>query len=217
MARVRAVVLTGDGGAFASGGDLRELSGKHSRDDAERFAEVGARALPGHRGARASPSSRRSPAPRSAAAPSSRSRATFGSPSWRADFVQARAARGDASLGNARPSRRAHRRRVLRRGSCIRQRRCPPTKPSRSAWSTPCSVDGGCLELALEWARQIAEGSPDAISRMKSLVRAAAGVAGPRLSELERAHFVATWTGADHVEAMSAYFDRRPPRWQPRS
>jgi hypothetical protein len=33
---------------------------------------------------------------------------------------------------------------------------------------------------------------------------------------LERQLFVDTWSGGDHVEAIEAYFERRPPRWHDR-
>src|SRR5437867_8357766 len=39
---LRAIVLTGEGDAFVSGGDLRELRDKNSHDDAASFADAGA-------------------------------------------------------------------------------------------------------------------------------------------------------------------------------
>ncbi|MEO6573311.1 MAG: enoyl-CoA hydratase-related protein, partial [Polyangiaceae bacterium] len=75
--------------------------------------------------------------------------------------------------------------------------------------------DGHCVALAVAWARDIAAGSPRAVLEMKALLRSArAGTT--ELAAEERERFVATWTSADHAEAVEAYFERRPPRWQSR-
>jgi enoyl-CoA hydratase len=75
------------------------------------------------------------------------------------------------------------------------------------------SIEIDPLAEALVWAGEIAKGSPSAVRDMKRLVRAASVI---DVRALERELFVAGWSGADHVEAVEAFFARRPPRWQPR-
>ena len=61
-------------------------------------------------------------------------------------------------------------------------------------------------EIVVAWA------PPQAIANMKRLLREAAA---PRadVRALERQLFAETWSGADHAEAVEAYFERRPTRW----
>ena len=71
------------------------------------------------------------------------------------------------------------------------------------------SDPGESVARALAWAADIALGSPVAVAEMKGLLRAAR----PGIDAIERARFVATWTGADHKEAVEAYFARRASVW----
>jgi enoyl-CoA hydratase/carnithine racemase len=68
---------------------------------------------------------------------------------------------------------------------------------------------GTCVPAALAWASDIAQGAPMAVAEMKALLRATRIDVGVH----ERARFIATWSGPEHAEAMTAYFSRRPPPW----
>lgn len=75
--------------------------------------------------------------------------------------------------------------------------------------------DGHATTTALSWARDVAEGSPVAVQRMKHLVRTTLR-ADVDVRALERESFAQTWSGDDHREAVEAYFERRSPRWRAR-
>jgi enoyl-CoA hydratase/carnithine racemase len=75
--------------------------------------------------------------------------------------------------------------------------------------------NGLARTTALAWASDIAQGSPRAIADMKRLLQETVA-ASSDVRSLERQLFVDTWSGADHVEAIEAYFERRPPRWHDR-
>ncbi len=209
---LRALVLTGEGDAFVSGGDLRELAGKDSPADASSFADLGARLC-------ASIAELRVPV--LAALPG----VTFG---------------GGAELAVACDLRLADRRARV----SFKQVRMGVTTAwgtlgrlvalvgagaagrllytAQEVWAEEAlgmglvdaiCDDGGCVGLAVAWAEDIARGSPEAIARMKRLLRAVTTAADPALLA-ERTSFVETWTGADHGEAVAAYFEHRPPVWK---
>jgi enoyl-CoA hydratase/carnithine racemase len=73
--------------------------------------------------------------------------------------------------------------------------------------------NGLARTTALAWASDIAEASPRAVADMKRLLQAAHS---PDARSLERQLFVDTWSGADHTEAVEAYFERRAPKWHDR-
>ena len=75
--------------------------------------------------------------------------------------------------------------------------------------------NGLARTTALAWASDIAEASPRAVADMKRLVREATRPASD-VRALERSLFVETWSGADHAEAVEAYFERRPTKWHDR-
>lgn len=75
--------------------------------------------------------------------------------------------------------------------------------------------DGACVATALAWALDVAQGSPNAVAQMKRLLRDATA-SSDLLRARERERFVATWTSADHVEAVEAFFTSRAPVWKPR-
>lgn len=78
------------------------------------------------------------------------------------------------------------------------------------------SAPGEVLASALAYAADVARGSPRAVAETKRLVRAAATAAADEVRALELELFASTWAGADHHEAVEAYFEKRPPRWSPR-
>ncbi len=65
--------------------------------------------------------------------------------------------------------------------------------------------------MALRWAGDVVRGAPLAVAGMKALLRAA--VHGEDVDSRERERFIATWTSADHADAVEGFFERRPPRW----
>jgi enoyl-CoA hydratase len=70
---------------------------------------------------------------------------------------------------------------------------------------------GRALDHALGLATEIAKGAPEAIAAVKGL--ALLSRRSEALRALEREHFVTTWLSRDHAEAVSAWFEKRPPRW----
>lgn len=70
---------------------------------------------------------------------------------------------------------------------------------------------GAALEEALRLAAEIAKGAPGAIAAVKGL--ALVSRRSEALRALEREHFVATWLSRDHAEAVTAWFEKRPPHW----
>lgn len=75
--------------------------------------------------------------------------------------------------------------------------------------------NGLARTTALAWASDIAEGSPRAIADMKRILRETTSTARD-VRALERQVFIDTWSGADHAEAVEAYFERRHARWHER-
>ncbi len=71
-----------------------------------------------------------------------------------------------------------------------------------------------CVLTAHAWCADVRAAPRSAIAEMKALLRAAAAPFYAHVRSMERASFIRTWSGADHAEAMAAYFERRPPGWQ---
>jgi enoyl-CoA hydratase/carnithine racemase len=207
---LRAVVLTGAGDSFVSGGDLRELRDRSSVADAEAFADAGARVCSALEGLRV---------PVFAAIPGP----AFGGgaelalacdlrvadPSARISFKQVRMGvttawgtigRLVALVGSGAAARLLYTAEEVRAESALGM-----------GLVDAVSAPGGSVERALVWAGEVALGAPGAVAEMKALLRAAR----PDVRGLERERFVATWSGAEHAEAMGAYFERRKPAWSP--
>lgn len=207
---VRAAIITGAGDTFVSGGDLRELRDKTSREDAERLSDTGhalcaaIEALPfpviaAIGGAAIGGGAELAVACDVRVAQSTASIA----------FKQARLGvttawgtvpRLVALVGAGRAAR------LLYSGKTL------AAKDAREIGLFDDVVDRGVLDVALGLAADIAQASPAAVAGMKRLVRASA--ARPDVRALERALFVETWSGADHLEAVEAYFARRAPVWR---
>jgi enoyl-CoA hydratase len=211
---LRAVVLTGRGGTFASGGDLRELRTATTVEDAGRLCDVGRAVCDAIAGL---------PVPVIAALPGpaigggaelavacdlrvADARATL-------CFKHARMAvttawgilpRLVALVGHGAASRLLLTAEEIGAGEAL-----------RLGLVQAVTEDGGCVERAVSWALDVASGAPRATADLKTLLREAidpAAAAGVR--DRERELFIAAWTGADHQDAVEAFFARRPPRWR---
>lgn len=209
---VRAAILTGAGGAFASGGDLRELRDKSSPADAAMLSDVGEQVC------------RRIgelPFPVVAAIPG----VAIGGGAelaiacdLRIADVSARICLKQARMGATTAWGTLPRLCALVGPATAARLLYTAQQTSASAALVlglvdEVAQDGAALLTALAWCSDIAAGSPRAIAETKALLRAASASFYASMRALEREAFVRTWSSADHAEAMAAYFERRPPRW----
>ena len=205
----RAAVLTGAGHAFVSGGDLRELRHKNTPQDAERFSELGFElcrtmaelpfpivcALPG-------------PAIGGGAELALACDLRVADVRARIAFKQVRM--GVTTAWGTVP------RLVAAVGAGIAARLLYAAHEVGAAEAKLIGLvdevteNGLARTTALAWASDIAQGSPKAIADMKRLVRESTA---RDVRALERQLFIDTWSGADHHEAVEAYFERRAPVW----
>jgi enoyl-CoA hydratase len=210
-ASLRAVVLTGAGDTFVSGGDLRELKDALSAEDGERLAELGSdlmlklealpvpviAALPG-------------PAIGGGAELAVACDLRVADARARVSFKQVRMGVTTAWGTIARLTA------LVGRGTAARLLYTAHDVGAADAKGLglvdEVAPDGTCREVALAWARDIALASPAAVAGMKTLLAHAAR-APDTIAVEERRRFVATWAGADHAEAVNAYFARRAPAW----
>jgi enoyl-CoA hydratase/carnithine racemase len=212
--KLRAVILTGEGDTFASGADLRELRAKKGERDAEQLADVGRNVC--------------------------RGLATLDVPVIAA--LQGPAIGGGAELAIACDLRIADDRARF----CFKHVRmgvtpawgttarllaiCGAATTARLLYTAHeiramearalrlvdyVTDNGACVATALAWALDIAHGSPTAVAEVKLLMREAA-MAAEQVRQRERERFIATWTGADHQEAVEAFFASRAPVWKER-
>jgi enoyl-CoA hydratase/carnithine racemase len=211
---LRAVVLTGEGNAFASGGDLRELRAATSAEQAGQLADAGRHVCD---------AIARLPVPVIAALPGP----AIGGGAELALACDLRVADARATLcfkharmavttawgvlpklvqlaGHATASR------LLLAGHEVDAR-----EALRLGLVDAVCEDGACVATAVAWAFDVAQGSPVAVAELKGLLRDALGSTAGYLAR-ERERFVATWTSDDHREAVEAFFTRRAPRWKAR-
>lgn len=209
---IRAVVLTGAGDAFVSGGDLRELRERSTAEHAAALTDVGWDLLG----------------------------AIEALPVPVIGAINGHAIGGGAELALACDMRVAEARAVLSFkqvrlgvttawGGAARLVTLVGAGPAARLLFSARDVtaaeaqslglvdevvaDGASRATAVAWAREIAKGSPDAVAAMKRLVREALAEPARSVRALERDLFVSTWSGADHAEAVEAFFGRRAPRW----
>jgi enoyl-CoA hydratase len=214
-ASVRAAILTGAGGSFASGGDLRELRHKNSAADAGMLSDVGEHVC--------------------------RRIGELRFPVIAA--IGGVAIGGGAELALACDMRIAEDRaricfKQVRMGATTGWGSAPrlvslvgPSAAARILYTAQelTAVDARLLGLvdfvaendaslvtAHAWCADIAQGAPAAIAEMKGLLRAAHAPSYAHLRALERDAFVRTWSSTEHAEAIAAYFERRPSAWPPK-
>ncbi len=210
---VRAAILTGAGGDFASGGDLRELRGRHSPDDAAALSDAGEHVC------------RRLgelPFPVVAVVCG----VAFGGGAELALACDLRVADETARISF----------KQARMGVTTAWGLLPrlvalvgPSAAARLLYTAAevagaeartlglvdlCTAPGEAMVTALAWCAEIAAGAPDAVRETKALLRAAGQALYAAVRPLEREAFVRTWSSPDHVEAVEAYFARRKPAWR---
>lgn len=214
-ASVRAAVLTGAGHMFVSGGDLRELRDRSTPQDAERLTDAGfelCRAIG------------EAPFPVIAALPGP----AIGGGAELALACDLRVADVRAKLSfkqvrmGVTTAWGSARRLVSLVGAGAAARLLYTAHEVTAAEAKLLGLveevteNGLARTTALAWASDIAQGSPRAIAEMKRLLQDATATGAAEHRALERQLFVDTWSGADHVEAVEAYFERRAPRWHDR-
>ena len=74
--------------------------------------------------------------------------------------------------------------------------------------------DGSALDAALAWADELAALSPNAVERVKSLIGEAQGNSLDRHFESEKHHFVESLHHRDAQEGISAFLEKRKPRYK---
>jgi enoyl-CoA hydratase len=210
---LRAIVLTGAGSAFVSGGDLRELRAATTRADAARLADQGRRVCDGIAGLRVPViAALPGPAVGGGAELATACDLRVADPRARLSFKQARMAvttawgllpKLVAMVGHGAASR------LLLAGSEV-----DAPEALRIGLVDAVCEEGGSVAAAMALGREVAKGAPGAVAGLKELLRQTVA-ATPRHRARERALFVANWTNGDHEEAVEAFFGGRPPTWGP--
>jgi enoyl-CoA hydratase len=210
---LRAAVITGGGDVFVSGGDLRELRDRHSHADAEHLSDAG-HALTSAIAEVPFPviAALNGPAIGGGAELAIACDLRVADERARIAFKQVRM--GVTTAWGSVPRLLA----LVSAGTAARllfsAHELGAAEAKLAGLVDEVTENGSAVATALAWASDIARGSPKAIAETKRLLRAA--TTAPEIRSLERQLFTATWAGPDHRDAVDAYFERRPPRWQPR-
>jgi len=208
---IRAVVLTGAGGTFVSGGDLRELQAVRDRATTEDFCDRG-RAM--------------CDAIEDAFVPVVCAIEGFalGGGAELACACDVRVAASDAKIGflqvrmGVTTAWGTYSRLVAQVGAgtaadvVLGGRLIGADEARALRLVEHVAPMGTARAQAVALADDIARGAPLAIGYVKELSRMARRNAD--LRALERERFVESWLSEDHAEAVQAFFDKRPPRFE---
>lgn len=212
---VRAAVLTGAGHTFVSGGDLRELRGRSTPQDAEQLCDAGFELcrqiceLP-------------FPVIAALAGPAVGGGAELAvACDMRVADVRAKISFKQVRMGVTTAWGTVPRLMALvGAGAAARLlysgHELPAADGKLLGLVDEVTENGLARTTALAWASDITQGSPRAIAEMKRLVAESLAAGAGEVRTLERQLFIDTWSGPDHEEAMEAYFERRAPRWHDR-
>lgn len=208
---VRAVVLTGEGHTFVSGGDLRELRDKNTPQDAERFSDLGwdlTRAM----GELPVPIVCAMPGPAIGGGAELALACDMRVADLRAKISFKQVRMGVTTAWGTVPRLVA----LVGAGTAARllytSHEVAAAEAKLLGLVDEVTENGLARTTALAWASDIAEGSPRAVGDMKRLVRETVATAAA-VRATERQLFVDTWSGPDHSEAIEAYFERRTAKW----
>jgi enoyl-CoA hydratase len=211
---VRAVVLTGDGHTFVSGGDLRELRDKNTPQDAERFSDLGwelTRAM----SELPVPIVCAMPGPAIGGGAELALACDMRVADLRAKISFKQVRMGVTTAWGTLPRLVA----LVGAGTAARllytSHEVAAAEAKLLGLVDEVTENGLARTTALAWASDIADGSPRAVADMKRLVRETVAAA-EAVRATERQLFVDTWSGADHSEAVEAYFERRTAKWEER-
>ncbi len=208
---LRAIVLTGTDGVFASGADLNDLRAMRTEEDAVRFLELGRSITFGFAFL---------DVPVIAAV----NGLAFGggaelafSCDLRVAELRARFCFKHARLGLA-PAWGTTARLLALTGS---GRACRLLFTANELGAADAASQGlvesvvpndQSVAAALAWAYDICQGSRGSIAAMKATMRSSVQAFEGAHAE-ERAQFIKLCKSADHHEALDAFFERRAPRW----
>jgi enoyl-CoA hydratase len=210
--RVRAVVLTGSGTTFVSGGDLRELRSQATRAGARRISEQGRRVCDGIARLRV-PVIAALPGPAVGGGAELATACDLRVAEARASLSFKHARMGVTTAWGVLPRLVE----MIGSGAAARLLLAGQDVSAREALQIglvdKVCEDGGSLATAMTWARDVVRGSPGAVGALKTLLRAAGGTPYSRQRAQERAAFVDAWTGRDHGEAVEAFFEGRATKW----
>ena len=208
---LRAVILTGSGDAFSSGGDLQELRTVTGLNETEKFCDLG-------RGICKKIEELRVPVIASLPGVAYGGGAELAlacdmrvaDPATRISFKQARMGVTTAWGTLARLVS------IVGHGSASRllftAHEVGAKEAKKLGLVDEVSDKGMSLTVARAWAHDIMASAPKAIADMKELLRISR-TEPQRLDAEERKRFVLAWTGQEHADAVEAYFARRPSRW----
>ncbi len=73
------------------------------------------------------------------------------------------------------------------------------------------SVETDVLEAAMEWADELSFWSRGALTAVKSLVQTAVNHSAAEINAVETELFTKLWPQRDHLEAVAAFVEKRPP------
>jgi enoyl-CoA hydratase len=211
---LRAVVLTGQGSTFASGGDLNELRSATSREQAAQLADAGRHVCEGIARLRIPViAALQGPAVGGGAELALACDVRIADPRATICFKHARLAVTTAwgvlpklvsMVGHGTASR-----------LLLTAHKIDAFEALRLRVIDHVAERDACVATAFAWAEDIAQGAPMAISELKALMREALPVHND-IRVRERDRFIETWTSADHREAVEAFFERRNPVWSGR-
>ena len=208
---VRGLVVTGGGGTFVSGGDLRELRDVRDRETTERFCDFGrdmcdrledlpipvVAAIEGH---------------------------ALGGGAELACACDTRVAGESAKIGfvqvrmGVTTAWGTYARLVAQVGVAVATElllgaRAHSAEEARARGLVEHVVPSGTARArAVALAEAMSRGAPLAVAYVKELARVAKRNAALRAKERER--FVETWLSPDHAEAVAAFFEKREPTFR---